>query len=82
VTVEAFASGKPVIVCRDGGGATELVSHGRNGYVVEPRPEAIARYLDRWGEDVRVAERQGEQARRTVRELQWPRVVAALLGEG
>ncbi len=80
VTVEAFASGKPVIVCHDGGGATELVHHGRNGYVVEPRPEVIARYLDRWGEDVRLAERQGESARATVRDLQWPRVVETLLG--
>lgn len=40
--LEAFAFGRPVIVCSDGGGLVELVEGTGAGIVVEPRPEAIA----------------------------------------
>ncbi|MDQ2827361.1 MAG: glycosyltransferase family 4 protein, partial [Actinomycetota bacterium] len=39
---EAMSNGKPVIVCRDGGGLTSLVRHGENGLIVEPTGAAIA----------------------------------------
>ncbi|MDH4066168.1 MAG: glycosyltransferase family 4 protein, partial [Acidobacteriota bacterium] len=42
VTVEAFASGKPVITVADSGGPAELVDDGVNGYVTVPSPEALA----------------------------------------
>ena len=42
VTVEAFASRKAVITCRDSGGPAELVEDGVNGFVCEPTPEALA----------------------------------------
>src|SRR5918995_584241 len=38
VTVEAFASRKPVITCRDSGGPAELVEDGINGLVCDPSP--------------------------------------------
>jgi len=40
--IEAMAFGKPVIVCRDGGGLAEFIENGENGFVVEPTGEAIA----------------------------------------
>jgi glycosyltransferase involved in cell wall biosynthesis len=40
--IEAMAFGKPVIVCKDGGGLAEFVRDGENGFVVEPTGEAIA----------------------------------------
>ncbi len=79
IITEAMASAKPVIVCTDGGGATELVQHGQNGYISPPHPEKLARYIDRWGDNVRTAERQGEAARQTAAQLQWPDVVTRLL---
>ena len=45
VTVEAFASRKAVITCRDSGGPAELVEDGVNGFVCEPTPAALARAL-------------------------------------
>ena len=40
--LEAFARGRPVIVCRDGGGLVELVADTGAGLVVEPTAGAIA----------------------------------------
>ncbi len=42
VTVEAFASGKPVITTTDSGGPAELVEDGVSGRVVAPEPGALA----------------------------------------
>jgi glycosyltransferase involved in cell wall biosynthesis len=41
--LEAFAHGRPVIVCDDGGGLVELVEGTGAGIVVEPTAEAIGR---------------------------------------
>jgi glycosyltransferase involved in cell wall biosynthesis len=41
--LEAFARGRPVIVCEDGGGLVELVEGTGAGLVVEPTAEAIGR---------------------------------------
>ena len=57
VTVEAFASGKPVITCRDSGGPTELVRDGETGLVCEPTPGAVAIALARLMDDPAGAER-------------------------
>jgi len=43
VTVEAFASHRAVITCRDSGGPAELVADGENGFVCDPTPESLAR---------------------------------------
>ncbi len=45
VTVEAFASGKPVITCRDSGGPAELVVDGTSGFVTAPEAASLARAL-------------------------------------
>lgn len=42
VTVEAFASAKPVVTCTDSGGPAELVRDGVNGHVAEPDAQAVA----------------------------------------
>ena len=42
VTVEAFASGKAVITCRDSGGPAELVRDGETGLVCDPTPASLA----------------------------------------
>ncbi len=44
--LETFAARKPLIVCTDGGGLTEFVSHGETGLAVEPTPNALAEAMD------------------------------------
>jgi glycosyltransferase involved in cell wall biosynthesis len=79
VTVEAFASGKPVVTCRDSGGATELVADGVNGLVVDPEPGALAVALARLSDDLALAERLGAAASLTAATLTWPRTVERLM---
>lgn len=44
--LEAMSFARPVVVCRDGGGLTELVEHGVNGLVVDGTATALAAALD------------------------------------
>ncbi len=78
VTVEAFASRKAVITCRDSGGPAELVKDGVLGFVVEPTPEALARALRQVSEDRSLAERMGAAALAAGAELNWPDTVRQL----
>ncbi len=66
--VEAMSHGKPVVVCRDGGGLTALVDDGVNGFVVEPTADGIAQALRTLRGDPELARRMGAVARETVRE--------------
>jgi glycosyltransferase involved in cell wall biosynthesis len=69
--IEAMAQAKPVVVCRDGGGLTELVHHERTGLVVEPTPHAIAAAVERLCEDRDLAAQLGANARDRAAELSW-----------
>ncbi len=81
VTLEGMLSGKPVIVPTDGGGATEFVENGSEGFVVGPEPRAIAEALDRLFEDKTRALRMGEQGQEKVQSLNlsWQNVVERLV---
>ena len=79
VTVEAFAARKPVITCHDSGGAAELVQDGVNGFVCDPRPDAIARAMQRLSEDRSLAEKMGVAAHETAMRLTWPEAVRQLV---
>jgi len=46
ITLEAFASGKPVVTCTDSGEPTRLVRHGENGFICRPDPFAIKEALE------------------------------------
>ena len=60
------AVGKAVITCRDSGGPAELVRDGVNGYVTEPKPEALARAMRQVMDDrtTRHSPRRGRRRRR------------------
>ncbi len=79
VTVEAFASSKPVITCTDSGGPTELVRDGANGLVVAPEPAALAAAIARVMQDPAAAERMGREGAVLARTLTWERTVPHLL---
>jgi glycosyltransferase involved in cell wall biosynthesis len=78
VTVEAFASRKAVVICRDSGGPAELVTDQVNGFVTEPAPQALAAALRKLSDDPGLAERMGQAAFDTGRELTWSGTVARL----
>jgi glycosyltransferase involved in cell wall biosynthesis len=79
VTVEAFASRKAVVTCRDSGGAAELVEDGVTGLIVDPSPQALARALRRLAEDGAFAERLGTTAQARGAQLTWSGVVEKLV---
>jgi glycosyltransferase involved in cell wall biosynthesis len=79
VTVEAFASRKAVVTCRDSGGPAELVRDGVNGFVVEPTPDALGRAMRRLADDPALAERMGSAAHEAGALLTWPDTVRQLV---
>ena len=78
VTVEAFASRKPVITCTDSGGPTELVVHGERGYVCSPTPQSLGEALGRVIDDPAHVQRMGDAAHDFVSTLTWPDTVRRL----
>jgi glycosyltransferase involved in cell wall biosynthesis len=81
VTLEGMLAAKPVVVARDSGGAGEFIEHGREGFVVEPEPHAIADCLDSLYNDRARAKAMGERGREKLEsmDLSWERVVDRLI---
>jgi glycosyltransferase involved in cell wall biosynthesis len=79
VTIEAFASRKPVITCSDSGGPTELVADGKTGVVTEPTPSALALALARVSDDVAFAERLGTRAAEQAAAMTWDAALKQLV---
>jgi glycosyltransferase involved in cell wall biosynthesis len=79
VTVEAFASRKAVITCRESGGPAELVQDGVTGFVCDPTPDALARAMRRLADDPALAERLGTEAVAAAARLTWPDTVVKLV---
>ncbi|MCA1586190.1 MAG: glycosyltransferase family 4 protein [Acidobacteria bacterium] len=79
VTVEAFASAKPVITCLDSGGPAELVHDRQNGFVTSPTADALARAMRAVIDDRTLAIRMGESGMATAARLTWPDAVRKLL---
>lgn len=84
VTLEAMYSGKPVVVLTDGGGATEFVDDGSDGFIVEPQAAAIAGALDELYADKQRARMMGEHGREKIlaMDLSWQKVVERLISAG
>lgn len=79
VAVEACASRKAVITCRDSGGPAELVEDGVSGFVCDPTPVSLAAAMQRLDADAALAERMGSAAHRIGARLTWPETVRALV---
>ncbi|MCA9471139.1 MAG: TIGR03088 family PEP-CTERM/XrtA system glycosyltransferase [Nitrospirales bacterium] len=66
--LEAMASGLPVIAT-DVGGNTELVQHGKTGYLVPPKnPSAMAQAIAMYAKDEKLVEQHGRAGRALVEE--------------
>ncbi|MCZ7528832.1 MAG: glycosyltransferase family 4 protein [Acidimicrobiia bacterium] len=79
VTLEAMASGKPVVTTFDAGGPTELVVDGLTGYVVRPDARSIGHALSRLVRYRDLAERLGSRGREHAGRVTWKRLVTKLL---
>ena len=79
ITVEAMASGKPVLTTTDAGGPTELVVDGHNGFVVSPTAEAVGVAMARLASEPGLARTLGAAAARTATTVTWRQAVEAVL---
>lgn len=79
VTLEAFASGKPVITCRDSGEVTHFVRSGRTGLVTEPEATALAAAMQQLADDPAFAARMGAEGKAIASGLSWRRTCVTLL---
>lgn len=79
VTLEAFASGKPVVTCSDSGEAAAIVTHAHGGAVCDPDAEAIARAVDGLWDDRESASQLGGQGLKWVTGLSWRKIVEKLI---
>jgi glycosyltransferase involved in cell wall biosynthesis len=84
VTLEAMASGKPVIAAHDSGGVLEFVKHEENGLILEPTSDAMGHGVNRLVEDRSFAEKLGKAGLRFIEEsglnqAGWDKVVERLL---
>lgn len=84
ITLEAMASAKPVITCRDSGGTLEFVADGVHGAVVEPEAKALAEAIDGLADNPRRARDLGAAGLAHYRQLDltWERTALTLLEQG
>lgn len=79
ITLEAFASGKPVITCTDSGEAPTIVDQVNGGYVCTPDPQVIGEHIDLLWENRKDAEMFGQNGREWVEQLSWQKIVHRLV---
>lgn len=78
VTLEAFASGCPVLTCTDSGEPAHIVRNFETGLVVDPTPEAIADALDWFWNHREEARSMGQQGLALVNAMSWSDTAYAL----
>ena len=84
VTLEGFASGKPIVTATDSGGTLEFVEHEKNGLIVEPTSDAIGHAMNRLIEDREFAASLGANGHSFIEEAGlaaggWDKVISGLL---
>jgi glycosyltransferase involved in cell wall biosynthesis len=79
ITLEAFASGKPVLTCTDSGEAAAIVEDAVSGRVVSPNAKALADAMQGMAMDRACAVRMGQAGKQWSEKLSWTRVVDALV---
>lgn len=81
ITLEGFFSKKPVIVHKDAGGPLEFVVDGKNGYVLDEKPEVVAEKIDELYNNRKLAEKLGQNGYQLIQEkhIDWDYVIDRLL---
>jgi glycosyltransferase involved in cell wall biosynthesis/GT2 family glycosyltransferase len=79
ITLEAFASSKPVVTCRDSGEPCYFVKHKKNGLICEPTIKGVRSSLEwLWNNKVE-AEKMGVQGKKMTAAMSWKETAAQLL---
>ncbi len=79
ITLEAFASGKPVVTCVDSGEPARIVIDGISGRICAPDPKEICKALESLFDNPRQAEEMGQNGRAWVAQMHWSDVAQKLL---
>lgn len=79
VTLEAFASGKPVVTCEDAGEAAAIVRDSGGGRVVAADPAALAAAMQSLHDDRAQADEFGRAGRDWVHGLSWDAIARQLV---
>ena len=79
VTIEAFASHKPVITCRDSGEPARLVSDGYNGLICDPSETQLAKIFDWLVTHPIAAKTMGENGFNSLEDISWAKVCGHLM---
>jgi glycosyltransferase involved in cell wall biosynthesis len=80
VTLEAFLAHKPVVTARDSGGTLEFVEDGVNGWICDPRPDAVADAFSRLAANRTEAAALGDAGFERARLVTWDGVIEKLVG--
>lgn len=80
ITVEAMATGTPIVTTSDSGGPAELVRDDVDGLVVAPDPRSLGRALAALVTDPDRATAMGAAARLRAAHIHWPAAVRTILG--
>ena len=78
VALEGMQSGRPVIVLRDGGGATEIVEDGVSGLVAEPDAAGLAAAIDRLWSSRKEWRDMGQAGLARSRDITWDPLIGEL----
>lgn len=82
ITLEAFASGKPVVTCEDSGEASLLVKDGVSGLVRAPQARALCDAFERLLSHPEEAATMGRNGKAWVESLSWRRIADRLIAAG
>jgi glycosyltransferase involved in cell wall biosynthesis len=78
VTLEAFASAKPLITCIDSGEPSRMVRQGWSGFVCPPDPAQIGARMDQLARSPEGAGQMGRNGAASVASIRWDRVANTL----
>lgn len=79
VTLEAFASGKPVLTCSDSGEAASIVRDGVSGFVCSPDAVSLSSAMQRLVEFPELSVRMGQTGKSWVKALSWASICKELV---
>lgn len=78
VTLEAFASGKPVLTCTDSGEPCQFVRSFETGLVLEPTPDSVRQGLEWFWNNRKQAAEMGARAQQVVANMSWTETAITL----
>lgn len=71
VTLEAFASGRPVLTCTDSGEPAHIVRNYETGLVVDPTPSALAAAMEWFWDNRDQAAKMGQRGHALIANMSW-----------